>query len=91
MNRRDFIKGVGLLAVAACVIGCANAELRPFVVGAEAFVKGQHIQGIAASEDALYVAQMSRLVKVDWKGNVLATRRVQIGRASCRERVSVVV
>ena len=75
--RRSLLKGVGLLAVAACAIGCANAELRPFVVGAEAFAKGEHIQGIAASEDALYVAQMSRLVKVDWKGNVLATRSVQ--------------
>ena len=55
-----------------------SVESKPaFTVGTEAFVKGQHIQGIAASEDALYVAQMSRLVKVDWKGNVLATRSVQ--------------
>ena len=55
-----------------------DAELRPFAVGAEAFdSKGGHIQGIAASDDALYVAQMTRLVKVDWKGNALAMRGVQ--------------
>jgi hypothetical protein len=34
--------------------------------------KGGHIQGIAASEDALYVAQMTQITKLDWKGNVLA-------------------
>jgi len=47
-------------------------------VGPEAFdPKGGHIQGIAASDDALYVAQMTRLVKMDWTGKVLATRSVQ--------------
>ena len=56
----------------------ANAELRPFTVGTETLdPKGGHVQGIAASEDSLYVAQMTRLVKVDWKGNVLAQRAVQ--------------
>ena len=49
-----------------------------FTVGIEAFdPQGGHIQGIAASEDVLYVAQMTRLVKLDWKGKVLATRPVQ--------------
>ena len=47
-------------------------------VGAEAFdPQGGHVQGIAASEDALYVAQMTRLVKVDWSGKVMAMRLVQ--------------
>ena len=46
---------IGMLAV------CAS-----LVVGPEAFdPNGNHIQGIAASEDALYVAQMTRLVKLD--------------------------
>jgi len=42
----------------------ANAELRPFTAGTEAFdPKGGHIQGVAASDDALYVAQMTRLLR----------------------------
>jgi len=58
--------------------GAAKGTLKPFTVGPEAFdPKGGHIQGIAASEDALYVAQMTRLLKLDWKGKVLATRAVQ--------------
>ena len=58
---------IGMLAV------CAS-----LVVGPEAFdPNGNHIQGIAASEDALYVAQMTRLVKLDWMGKVLASRSVQ--------------
>ena len=47
-------------------------------VGTEVFdPQGGHIQGLAVNEDALYVAQMTRLVKLDWKGKVLATRPVQ--------------
>ena len=53
-------------------------ELPPFVVGVDALdPAGGHVQGIAASEDALYISQMTRIVKLDWKGNVLATRNVQ--------------
>jgi hypothetical protein len=49
-----------------------------FSVGPEAFdPKGGHIQGIAASHDALYLTQKTRIVKVDWKGNVLKTLQVQ--------------
>lgn len=59
-------------ALLPCVAVCS------FDVGPEAFdPKGGHIQGIAASEDALYVAQMTRLVKLDWSGKVLATRKVK--------------
>lgn len=59
------------------VSGVAKGAPKPFTVGAEAFdPKGGHIQGVAASEDALYVAQMTRLLKLDWEGNVLATRAV---------------
>ena len=48
-------------------------KLNPFTVGAEAFdPNGGHIQGIAATKDALYASQMTRLVKLDWTGKVLA-------------------
>ena len=58
---------IGLLAACAFL-----------TVGTEVFdPQGGHIQGIAASKDALYVAQMTRLVKFDWKGKVLASRPVQ--------------
>ena len=57
---------------------CILAAMAAFTAGPEAFdPKGNHIQGIAASEDALYVAQMTRLVKLDWQGHVLASRQVQ--------------
>ena len=56
-------------------VACAAPQ--PFTAGPEAFdPHGAHIQGIAASEDALYVAQMTRLVKLDWKGRALASRKV---------------
>ena len=72
------LSAAALSCIVAGADGCTNAELRPFAVGPEAFdPKGGHIQGIAASEDALYVAQMTRLVKLDWKGNVLAQCAVQ--------------
>ena len=65
--------GLGLLMAFAAAAACA-APL-PFTAGPESFDReGGHIQGIAASEDALYVAQMTRLVKFDWNGKVLATR-----------------
>ena len=68
---------VAALAVATCAL-CAAGGLRPFSAAPGAFdPKGGHIQGIAASEDALYVAQMTRLLKLDWNGNVLASRPVQ--------------
>lgn len=68
-----------LAAAVFCSVGlhaaCAAPDL--FSVGPEAFdPKGGHIQGIAAGEDALYIAQMTRLVKLDWTGKVLATRKV---------------
>ena len=43
-----------------------------FTLGAEAIGPDDgHVQGIAASEDALFLAQMKRIVKVDWSGKVL--------------------
>ena len=66
-----------LLAPGFCH-GANCAIFRPFTAGPEAFdPRGNHIQGVAASEDALYVAQMTRIVKLDWKGHVLASRQVQ--------------
>ena len=43
-----------------------------FTLGAEAIGPDDgHVQGIAATEDALFLAQMKRIVKVDWSGKVL--------------------
>ena len=71
----DIKKTFATIASSCALLQCA--AVCSFDVGPEAFdPKGGHIQGIAASEDALYVAQMTRLVKLDWKGNVLATRAV---------------
>ena len=56
----------------------ASPAMAAFTAGPEAFdPKGGHIQGVAASDDALYVSQMTRLVKFDWKGHVLASRQAQ--------------
>lgn len=48
---------------------------QPFTVGADVFdPKGGHIQGIAASEEALYIAQMTQLTKVDWTRSAAGAR-----------------
>jgi len=60
----------GLFVAVALAAGAA--ELKPFTVGSEVFdPTGGHIQGIAASEEALYVAQMTLLLKVDWTGKLI--------------------
>lgn len=57
------------------IVRLDGLKLNPFTVGAEAFdPNGGHIQGIAATKDALYASQMTRLVKLDWTGKVLAMR-----------------
>jgi hypothetical protein len=59
------------------IVRLDGLKLKPFTVGAEAFdPNGGHIQGIAATKDALYASQMTRLVKLDWTGKVLAKRDV---------------
>lgn len=56
----------------AVALAAGAAELRPFTVGSEVFdPAGNHIQGIAASEEALYVAQMTMLLKLDWTGKLI--------------------
>ena len=72
-----------LPALAAVVLaGCRLAsvpesEPRPFSIGLEALdPSGGHVQGIAAAPDALYVAQQTRIAKLDWQGRVLKTRAV---------------
>lgn len=51
--------------------------LKPFTIGPEAFnPKGSHIQGIAASEEALYLSQDCHLAKVSWNGNLIQSREV---------------
>ncbi len=60
----------GLLVAVAFAAGAA--ELKPFTVGSGVFdPTGNHIQGIAASEEALYVAQMTMLLKLDWTGKLI--------------------
>ena len=69
---------MAMCVVAMCAAAFAGMDgpLRPFSVGPEVFdPTGGHIQGIAASEDALYVAQMTQLVKLDWGGKLLAKRK----------------
>lgn len=39
---------------------------------------GEHVQGIAAAPDALYVAQRTRIVKTDWSARVLAMRETPV-------------
>ena len=78
MKRVSLIGCFAWLAVMLAANLSGAAELNRFAAAPEAFdPKGGHIQGIAASEDALYVSQMTRLVKLDWQGKVLASRRVQ--------------
>ena len=51
--------------------------LKPFTIGPEAFnPKGSHIQGIAASEEALYLSQDCHLAKVSWNGTLILSREV---------------
>ena len=65
---------LGLQGVCAKTSACAAP--RPFTVGPDVFdPDGGHIQGVAASDDALYVAQMTQIVKVDWSGRLLAKCR----------------
>lgn len=50
---------------------------KPFTAAAEVFnPEGSHIQGIAASEEALYISQDRHLAKVDWTGKLLKSREV---------------
>ena len=49
----------------------------PFTAGPEVFdSEASHIQGIAASKEALYLSQDRHLAKVDWTGKLLASRAV---------------
>lgn len=68
-----------LFAAAVCAVslleGAFAGEIEPFGASGDAFdPEGGHIQGLAASEEAVYVSQMTRIVKLDWRGNVLAKR-----------------
>lgn len=48
-----------------------------FTVGPEAFVfSGGHIQGMATSDDALYLSQATYLSRVSWTGKLLASKIV---------------
>jgi len=75
-NDRLALGSIAALLVAAA-LGAGAAELKPFNVGSEVFdPAGGHIQGIAASEEALYVAQMTMLLKFDWAGKLIRKVRV---------------
>lgn len=65
--------------VALTVVGSPLQQKtpEPFSAGPEVFnPDGSHIQGIAASEEALYISQDRHLAKVDWTGKLLASRKV---------------
>lgn len=52
-------------------------EFPPLTLAPEILdAKGGHIQGIAASDEALYIAQMTQLVKIDWQGKLLKSQKV---------------
>ena len=55
------------ISITIC-LGCSRpvSSPEPFTAGPEVFnPAGSHIQGIAASEDALYISQDRHLAKVD--------------------------
>ncbi len=67
------------LVSVACCFGCSHpvSAPEPFTAGQEVFhPEGSHIQGIAASEEALYISQNRYLAKVDWTGKLLKSREV---------------
>lgn len=72
MNRlavSALLAGAALLCRAAAPVSQTEALL---TLGADAIGPNDgHVQGIAAADDALYLAQMRRIVKVDWSGKVL--------------------
>lgn len=77
MNLKKLFAVLGLCAIVAT--GCNNQipTPEPFTVGPEAFnPQGSHIQGIAASEEALYLSQAQHLTKVTWTGEYLASHAV---------------
>lgn len=69
-----------ILSLAAILSAGCNQMIstpEPFTVGPEAFnPNGSHIQGIAASEEALYLSQAQHLTKVDWTGKYLCSHAV---------------
>lgn len=87
MNRRKFLRGSSVAALSVAVHAwqkAYGAECCPtdvtlpepkastFLVEADAFdLKGGHIQGAAASDEALYLTQMTRICKFDWNGKLL--------------------
>lgn len=68
----NLLKPFIVLSLATVLSAGCNSQIptpEPFAVGPEAFnPQGSHIQGIAASEEALYLSQAQHLTKVDWTG-----------------------
>jgi hypothetical protein len=87
LNRRDCLKGIFFTTLSAAAGSQQAAFGKPSVSAAlpapkagtfdfEAAAfdpKGGHIQGAAASDEALYLAQMTRICKFDWNGKMLKT------------------
>lgn len=81
MNRREFLRGssVAALFVAAGAWQRARGAVALPAPKASALEvesgaldpKGGHIQGAAASDEALYLTQMTRICKFDWNGKLL--------------------
>ena len=76
------MKNTLLLLAAACLAAACSGHAslpEPFTPGTEAFFpEGSHIQGIAASEDALYASQDCGLVKLSWTGEALGRRELPV-------------
>ena len=82
LTRCEAAGGILSALIVLVLVGCRTASVpsgapRPFDVGLEVLDRdGGHVQGIAAAPDALYVAQQTRLAKVDWRGRLLKARAV---------------
>ena len=74
-HRLLHMAGAGLAVIAAAGCGGPVPAPDPFTVGSEAFnPQSGHIQGIAATRNALYLSQSQHLVKVDWTGRPVCSR-----------------
>jgi len=76
-------KAIILLSGLAILCGCqnkSNSNLKtpePFTTDSSVFsADGGHIQGLAVSEEAVYASQAPFLVKMDWTGKRVNSRKV---------------
>lgn len=67
-----------LVLADGCVTGTAEGETGKIFEIPKAALdpRGGHVQGLAISDDAVYVSQMTQLTKLGWDGRVLAMKHV---------------